>query len=107
METPPIERLGFVRVPAQGEKAETWLQCNTCQRRERFWIEEERVRCACGAAYDHAAVEGGKVAVSELTWVPFDKGPVQLAELEVDWRRIAALLLVLALAVGGIYALLS
>lgn len=107
METPPLERLGFVRVPPQGGKAETWLQCNECQKRERFWIEGERVRCACGASYDHAAVEGGNVPVSELSWVPFDKGPVQLSELEVDWRRIAALLLVLALAVGGIYALLS
>jgi hypothetical protein len=107
METPPIERLGFVRVPPQGVNAETWLQCNACQKRERFWIQEERVHCACGAAYDHAAVEGGQVAVSELVWVPFDKGPVQLSELEVDWRRIVALLLVLALAAGGIYALLS
>lgn len=107
METPPLERLGFVRVPPQGEQAETWLQCNACQKRERFWIDGARVHCACGAAYDHAAVEGGRVSVSELSWVAFDKGPVQLSELELDWRRIAALALVLALALGGVYALLS
>ncbi|MFT5587368.1 MAG: hypothetical protein ACI9VR_004977 [Cognaticolwellia sp.] len=107
METPPIDRLGFVRVPPQGGSAETWLQCNACQKRERFWIEADRVRCSCGAAYDHAAVEQVQVPVSELSWVPFDKGPVQLAEMEVDWRRIGALLLVLALAAGVISALLS
>jgi hypothetical protein len=106
MEIPPIERLGFVRVPPQGESAETWLQCNACQKRERFWIEADRVRCSCGAAYDHAAVDGGQVSVSDLSWVPFDKGPVELAEMELDWRRIAALLLVLSLAAGGIVALL-
>ncbi len=107
METPPIDRLGFVRVPPQGDQPETWLQCNACEKRERFWIEQERVRCSCGAVYDHAAVDQTRVPVSELTWVPFDKGPVQLSELEVDWRRIAALVLVLALAAGGIYALVS
>ena len=106
MEIPPIERLGFVRVPPQGESAETWLKCNACQKRERFWIASDRVRCSCGAVYDHAAVGEVQVSVSELRWVPFEKGPVELAEMELDWRRIAALLVLLALAAGSVFALL-
>ncbi|MED5371364.1 MAG: hypothetical protein VX899_10150 [Myxococcota bacterium] len=106
METPELDKLGFVRVPAAPGRPEQWLQCNQCDKRERFWIAEQRVHCSCGAAYDHAAVGEHQVPAAELQWVAFKDGPVSLSEVELDPKRIAVVVAILAALVAVVVKLL-
>jgi hypothetical protein len=98
-ELPPLESCGFVRVPAD---TELWMRCDACEKSDHFWIEDEAVRCRCGARYSHALrPDGEQVALSELVFVEFDEGPKQLADLELDPKRLALLVgLLLAIAAG-------
>ena len=98
---PPLEDCGFVRVPA----AEAlWMTCEQCRKSDHFWLADGQVRCRCGARYAHAVrPDGSTVPFGELVFVPFREGPMQLADLEWDPRRLVGLaLVVLALVAGGL-----
>ena len=87
-ELPPLESCGFVRVPSDQE---LWMRCDSCEKSDHFWMEEGSVRCRCGARYSHALrPDGQQVPFEELVFVEFDKGPKQLADLELDPKKLAA-----------------
>lgn len=94
---PPLESCGFVRV---GDNL--WMKCDGCGKSDHFWIDGV-VHCRCGKRYDHALrPDGAKVPVADLVFVPFEKGPVALRDMEWDPRRIVLLvgaLVLLALVV--------
>lgn len=97
---------GFIqaRCPAcDGD--DVWLTCEGCGKSDHFRLAEQ-VRCRCGATYDHAVCTCGEpVPLAHLHFVPFEDGPLALADLEVDWRRVGVLLVVAGLLlVGGIAA---
>ena len=100
-------RHGFVRADCQSCKnPDVWLTCNTCKKSDRFRVEGGIV-CHCGAKYDHAKCTCGKdVPGDKLVWVPFEKGPLALADWEIDRGRLAAVvagaLIVLAVAGYGL-----
>ena len=100
---PLIEDCGFIRVPA--DKQALWMTCDECGKSDHFWVEEDTVRCRCGARYSHAVrPDESTVPVSELEPVPFQKGPMQLADLELDPIRLVILLGIVAAAiVGGLW----
>lgn len=83
---PPLDACGFVRVPAD---TELWMTCEQCSKSDHFWLEDDAVRCRCGARYTHAVrPDQTKVPRADLVFVEFDKGPKQLADLEIDPRRL-------------------
>ena len=89
-ELPPLEACGFVRVPADGEAL--WMTCERCGKSDHFWLDGGSVRCRCGARYGNAVrPDGSQVPASELIAVPFEQGPVQLADLELDPKRLGIL----------------
>lgn len=99
---PQLDACGFVRVPSP-DGAALWMTCDRCGKSDHFWVDD-RVRCRCGATYDHAVrPDGDQIPVERLRFVPFKDGPMQLADLEWDPVRIGALVvgLVLLLAVLG------
>lgn len=97
-ELPPLASCGFVRVPAD---TPLWMRCEQCRKYDHFWLEEEGIRCRCGAAYTHARrPDGTTVPVGELRFVPFDEGPKHLGDLELDPKRLVLAVAVLALLVG-------
>lgn len=92
---PPLESCGFVRVPQPSGPA-LWMTCNACKKSDHFWFADERVRCRCGASYDHAVrPDGSEAPFAVLTFVPFDQGPKHLGDLEWDPTRVG-----IAVAVG-------
>jgi hypothetical protein len=97
--TAPIEDLdqrGFVRVTAEGED-DLWLTCQQCGKSDHFLVGDV-VQCSCGASYDHTVTPAGtRVEMSGLTFVPFEQGPMALADLELDPRRLAVFALVVLL----------
>ena len=89
--TSPADEPGFVQVgcPACGA-ADVWLQCDRCKRRSTFRLAEDGFSCACGATYDHAiCMCKNRVPPAHLRHVPFEKGPVSMQDLEIDWRKVA------------------
>jgi len=98
--SPPLESCGFVRVPQPAGPA-LWMTCNACGKSDHFWMADDRVRCRCGASYDHAVrPDGSEAPLAVLTWVPFAEGPKHLADLEWDPRRIAIVGFVAIVALG-------
>ncbi|MFT5679956.1 MAG: hypothetical protein ACI8RZ_000861 [Myxococcota bacterium] len=96
---PALEDCGFVQVPGPDKKP-LWMTCEKCSKSDHFWLTESHVRCRCGAEYTHAVrPDGEKVPVTDLVAVPFDKGPLALADLEWDYRR---LVVIVVLVLGGI-----
>jgi hypothetical protein len=89
----PLEQRGFIHVRCTTcNNPEVWLRCQKCQKADHFWLEPAGVDCDCGSKYDHATcLCGNAVPKEQLTFVPFEKGPAALADLEWDWRRIAVL----------------
>lgn len=98
---------GFVRADCEAcGKADVWLTCNACKKADRFALDEKEVVCFCGARFAFATCTCGKpVPRARLTWVPFQKGPVALADWEVDWGQVVVTLFVIG-AVGAIAAVL-
>lgn len=102
---PPLESCGFVRVPQPGG-APLWMTCNGCGKSDHFYVDGARVRCRCGATYDHAVRPDGSTApFAVLTFVPFAEGPKHLADLEWDPRRLAIALAVGVVVLGAVGAL--
>jgi len=97
---PPLDECGFVRVPADEP---LWMTCEQCKKSDHFWLTDTEVRCRCGARYSHAVrPDGSSVPRSGLLPVPFDKGPVQLADLEWDPVRLGIIATVLLAFLGAI-----
>ncbi|MBN2800046.1 MAG: hypothetical protein JXX28_12955 [Deltaproteobacteria bacterium] len=95
---------GFVRVacPTCGS-GDVWLRCDQCGVSDNFSLTGEGVRCGCGAAYQHAVCTcGAQVGVDHLLAVPYDKGPLALAQTEVAWGRVVTLLVVMLSLMGGL-----
>ena len=96
---PALDACGFVRVP--GEPV-LWMKCERCQKSDHFWIDGA-VRCRCGAVYDHALrPDGNAVPFQELSFVPYDKGPLSLRTTEWDPRKIAVLAALLIAVLGSV-----
>jgi hypothetical protein len=88
---PALQDCGFVRVPQPGGPP-LWMTCNGCGKSDHFFVADDRVRCRCGASYDHAVRPDGSTApFAVLTFVPFADGPKHLADLEWDPTRVGAL----------------
>jgi len=99
----------FVRVECpECEAPEVYLKCDQCGRQALFALSARGVTCRCGAQYSHASCScGAQVAPTHLVAVPFDEGPLVASEMEVDPVRAAvAVLALLAIAAGGIAALI-
>ncbi|MFT7518882.1 MAG: hypothetical protein ACI9MC_001016 [Kiritimatiellia bacterium] len=104
-ELPELDECGFVRVPNDG--TELFMTCEQCKKSDHFWIEGSEVRCRCGARYDHALrPDGSQVGFDDLVLVPWKQGPMQLADTEVDPKRLvivgAIALVLIASAVAGL-----
>ena len=96
---PDLDARGFIRVQADQEP-DLWLTCQTCQKSDHFWVDEA-IHCSCGAHYDHTITPSGqRVGMEGLAFVPFNQGPMQLADLELDPRRVALLGLAVVLIVA-------
>lgn len=101
--TSPSDEPGFVHVSCPACAApDVWLQCDQCRRRGNFLLEEESFTCTCGARYSFAVcLCGNRVPPEHLRPVPFEKGPVSLQDLELDWRKVAVLGVVAAGLLGS------
>lgn len=84
---------GFVQVSCPDcSNDELWLQCDRCSRRCGFSPLDDGFQCECGARYRFARCGcGAEVPPEHLRPVPFEKGPVSLADLVIDWRKVAVL----------------
>ncbi len=97
-DAPALEDCGFIKVPGGGAEP-LWMTCDQCGKSDHFWIDGA-VRCRCGARYSHALrPDGEQVPLESLTFVPFKQGPLQLADLELDPKRLA---LLATLVIGAI-----
>lgn len=97
-----LDRYGFIRVTAEGE-SDIWLTCNACGKSDTFVREDDRIVCRCGETYSHAVTPAGtRVELEGLTFVPWNEGPMQLADLEWNWGRIGAVVVVVVALVGGV-----
>ena len=77
------------------------MTCEHCGKSDRFWLDDA-IRCRCGAVYSHAIrPDGERFALDQLTWVPFEKGPRSLADLEWDPKRIALFAGGVAVVIGA------
>lgn len=94
------DKHGFIRAVCDVCKnPDVWLTCNTCKKSDRFVSEDKEVRCHCGATYAFATCTcGQKVPREKLLWIPFDKGPIALAEWEVDWGQVVVITFVVAMS---------
>jgi len=102
-----IKDCGFIKVPSEGDPL--WMTCESCDKSDHFWLDvgeagEARVHCRCGASYTHAVrPDGEKFPAAELSFTPFKEGPMQLADLELDPKRLALVAGVLAAVLAGLY----
>jgi hypothetical protein len=95
-----LDRRGFVKVSCGTcHKPDVWLRCQKCAKADHFEFDGRIVGCDCGATYDHATCTCGATnPPSALAFVPFEKGPVALADLEWDPARVGIVAVVLAAA---------
>ena len=86
---------GFIRVDCNSCKnPDVWFRCDSCKRSDHFLFADGKASCDCGATYDRGNCTCGNTVPSEgLKFVEFEKGPMALAELEVAWGRLAALVI--------------
>jgi hypothetical protein len=93
---------GFIHVHcATCSDPNVWFTCNSCGKSDHFELNDGVVVCDCSAVYDRGTCTcGAEVPASGLSFVENDKGPLALADVEVAWGRVIALVLVL----GGIIA---
>jgi hypothetical protein len=99
---PALEDCGFIRVPGPDD-APLWMTCEQCGKSDHFWLTDAQIRCRCGARYSHAVrPDQTEVPVSDLVAVPFDQGPMALADLEWDYRRLAVIAVIAVLVLGAV-----
>ena len=103
---PALGDCGFVRVPSP-DATPLWMTCEQCHKSDHFWLTDTHVHCRCGARYSHAVrPDGETIAVDQLEAVPFSQGPMALADLEWDFRRLGLLVVVVAaLIAAAVWAL--
>jgi hypothetical protein len=101
---------GFIRVDCPACKnPDVWFRCNGCGKSDQFLLAGGEVSCACSARYTHGNCTcGATVPVDGLRFVPFEKGPMALADLEIHWGRVAVLgTTVVAVIALGVWWVLS
>ncbi|MCB9795478.1 MAG: hypothetical protein H6741_22460 [Alphaproteobacteria bacterium] len=100
---PDLDARGFVKVACEAcGRDDVWLRCNSCEKSDHFLLDEAGARCACGAEYGHATcLCGQEVPRERLRFVPFQEGPMNLADLELDPTRLALVVVLLLALVGG------
>jgi hypothetical protein len=92
----------FVRVACSCGRTDIYLKCDRCGRQSLFEASEEGVRCQCGATYTHGVCACGKdVGPEGLVAVPFEEGPMVASELELDPKRLVAIVVVVLLVLGA------
>ncbi len=96
---PELDACGFVRVHADEA---LWMTCDACGKSDHFWMDHEAVHCRCGAHYDHALrPDGSRADLEALVFTPWAEGPVALADVEVDWRRLAPIAVAVVMGAGA------
>ena len=104
--TANVDQLGFVHAHCECGRNDVWLTCNSCNKSDRFELSEAAVHCrseGCESEYAHATCTCGKtVPFDKLEWVPFEKGPMQLGDWELDPTRVGIAVLVLCVIVAAI-----
>lgn len=100
----PSSEPGFIRVVCTAcNNDDVWFKCNACGKSDTFTMKEQQVVCTCGETYSSGICTcGTSVPFPQLQRVPFDQGPMALAELEVAWGRVGLLALGVILVVGAI-----
>ena len=100
-----IDSYGFVHAHCTAcNDPNVWLTCNQCDKSDHFVVMEGVIHCKCGATYDHATCTcGERVEAAQLEWTPFTKGPMTLADLEWDYRRVALLFVALFVAAVAVW----
>lgn len=103
---------GFVKVDCKRcANPDVWLKCESCKKSDHFVIRDAvgpetaasptLVDCDCKATYAFATCTcGEQVPMERLRFVRWDRGPKQLADLEVAWGRIAAMAAAAVTALG-------
>jgi hypothetical protein len=86
-----------------------WLRCDKCEKSDHFLFDGAHVDCDCGARYDHAVcLCGERVEPTTLTFTPFEDGPMALADLEWDPKRLTMLIgVALVLGASAVLAIWS
>lgn len=101
---PPLESCGFVRVPSDpGSDSPLYLTCDGCGKSDNFWIDGDTIHCRCGATYTHASrPDGRQIPTAELTFVPWNEGPMNLADTEIDPLRLTLALVLTVALIGAV-----
>lgn len=99
---PDLDQRGFVKVTCPACKApDVWLRCQGCQKADHFLLEEAGPSCSCGANYTFGTCTcGATVPRDGLAFLAFDDGPRALADMEIAWGRVIAVLCTAGGAVG-------
>ena len=107
--TPKLTDRGFVHVHCTScNNKDVWLRCQTCNKADQFLLEAGTVYCQCDANYQFATClcEVQVPPNGTLEFVPFEKGPITLADMEVDWTRVGVLgVVVLTILTGAAWFL--
>ena len=101
---PSLDARGFVRVDcAACGRPDVWLRCDACEKSDHFLLEAGEASCDCGATYAHATcLCGAPVPGDRLRFVAFRDGPMALADLEWDPRRLGLLVAAVAVAAAAV-----
>ena len=99
-----LVNLGFVRVDcAACKNPDVWFKCDQCGKSDHFLLTDDRATCTCGAIYQSGNCTCGEsVPFEGLVFVPFEQGPMALADMEVAWGRVIGLVVVVALLIGAV-----
>ena len=100
-----LDDRGFIHVRCNAcGNPEVWLKCEKCDHSDHFLLENDAAHCSCGATWQTATCLCGAQVPPEgkIAFVPFQDGPMALADLELDWGRITALGTALVLVLGGV-----
>lgn len=103
-----LDDRGFVRVDcAACGRPDVWLRCDACGKSDHFLLEGGVAGCDCGASYAHATcLCGAAVPGDRLRFVAFRDGPMALADLEWDPKRVGLLVMVAVAVVVAVVAAL-
>ena len=102
--TSDLDQRGFVHVRCNDcGNPDVWLRCETCGKSDHFLLTDGVASCDCGADWPRATcLCGAQVPpAGTMAFVPFNEGPMALADLEVDWSRVGLLVAGAAVLVGA------